>query len=32
VFARDGLAEWLAAEGIEFERFNDLHDVAVGLR
>lgn len=32
VFARDGLAEWLAAEGVEFERFTDLRDVAVGLR
>jgi 2-hydroxy-3-keto-5-methylthiopentenyl-1-phosphate phosphatase len=32
VFARDGLAEWLESEGIAFERFTDLHDVAVGLR
>lgn len=27
VFARDGLAEWLAAEDIAFEPFDDLHDV-----
>jgi HAD superfamily phosphoserine phosphatase-like hydrolase len=32
VFARDGLAEWLESEGIAFERFTDLHDIAAGLR
>jgi 2-hydroxy-3-keto-5-methylthiopentenyl-1-phosphate phosphatase len=31
VFARDGLAEWLAAEGVEFERFDDLHVIAAAL-
>jgi 2-hydroxy-3-keto-5-methylthiopentenyl-1-phosphate phosphatase len=32
VFARDGLAEWLAAEGVPFERFDDLNGVVAGLR
>ena len=32
VLARDGLAEWLAAEGIAFERFDDLCDVLAALR
>jgi 2-hydroxy-3-keto-5-methylthiopentenyl-1-phosphate phosphatase len=27
IFARDGLADWLASEGIAFERFDDLRDV-----
>ncbi|HKI92754.1 MAG TPA: haloacid dehalogenase-like hydrolase, partial [Gaiellaceae bacterium] len=32
VFARDGLAAWLAGEGVPFEPFDDLDDVAVALR
>ena len=28
---RDGLAEWLAAEGVAFERFDDLRDVLEAL-
>jgi len=32
VLARDGLAEWLAAEEIPFERFEDLDDVGAALR
>lgn len=32
VFARDGLAEWLAGAGVPFERFADLYDVAAALR
>jgi len=31
VFARDGLAEYLAAEGVPFEGFDDFHDVARAL-
>ncbi len=31
VFARDGLAEWLGSEGIEFEQFDDLRDVLEAL-
>jgi 2-hydroxy-3-keto-5-methylthiopentenyl-1-phosphate phosphatase len=31
VFARDGLAEWLEQEGVAFERFDDLRDVATAL-
>jgi 2-hydroxy-3-keto-5-methylthiopentenyl-1-phosphate phosphatase len=31
VFARDGLAVWLEAQGIAFERFDDLHDVRRAL-
>jgi 2-hydroxy-3-keto-5-methylthiopentenyl-1-phosphate phosphatase len=31
VFARDGLAEYLRAEGVPFEPFDDLHDVAAAL-
>jgi 2-hydroxy-3-keto-5-methylthiopentenyl-1-phosphate phosphatase len=27
VFARDGLAEYLERKGIEYERFEDFHDV-----
>jgi 2-hydroxy-3-keto-5-methylthiopentenyl-1-phosphate phosphatase len=27
VFARDGLADYLAGMGVEFERFDDFHDV-----
>jgi 2-hydroxy-3-keto-5-methylthiopentenyl-1-phosphate phosphatase len=27
VFARDGLARWLAAQGVGFEPFEDLYDV-----
>jgi 2-hydroxy-3-keto-5-methylthiopentenyl-1-phosphate phosphatase len=30
-FARDGLAEYLAAEGVAFERFDDFYDVATAL-
>jgi len=31
VFARDGLAEYLAALGAPFERFADFHDLAAAL-
>ena len=31
VFARDGLAEYLEGKGVEFERFDDFHDVACAL-
>jgi len=31
VFARDGLAEYLDAEGVEYTPFEDLRDVARGL-
>jgi 2-hydroxy-3-keto-5-methylthiopentenyl-1-phosphate phosphatase len=31
VFARDGLAAYLAAEGVPYERFEDLHDVVSAL-
>jgi 2-hydroxy-3-keto-5-methylthiopentenyl-1-phosphate phosphatase len=31
IFARDGLARHLDAQGIAYERFDDLHDVAVAL-
>ena len=31
VFARDGLAEYLTAEGVPFERFDDFYDVARAL-
>jgi 2-hydroxy-3-keto-5-methylthiopentenyl-1-phosphate phosphatase len=31
VFARAGLAEYLAAEGVRYEPFDDLHDVARAL-
>jgi 2-hydroxy-3-keto-5-methylthiopentenyl-1-phosphate phosphatase len=31
VFARDGLAEYLTAEGVAFDRFDDFHDVARAL-
>ena len=31
VFARDGLAEYLAAESVAFERFDDFYDVARAL-
>jgi len=31
VFARAGLAEWLAARGVPFEPFGDLHDVLAAL-
>jgi 2-hydroxy-3-keto-5-methylthiopentenyl-1-phosphate phosphatase len=30
-FARAGLARWLDAQGVEFERFDDLHEVARAL-
>jgi 2-hydroxy-3-keto-5-methylthiopentenyl-1-phosphate phosphatase len=32
VFARDGLAEWLAEQGVPFEQFDDLHDLRAALR
>ena len=32
VFARDGLAEFLAGEGVAFEPFEDLYDVAAAVR
>ena len=31
IFARDGLASYLAAEGVAFEQFDTLHDVAAAL-
>lgn len=31
VFARDGLAEYLAREGVPFEPFHDFHDVLAAL-
>jgi 2-hydroxy-3-keto-5-methylthiopentenyl-1-phosphate phosphatase len=31
VFARDGLAEYLTAESVAFERFDDFYDVARAL-
>jgi 2-hydroxy-3-keto-5-methylthiopentenyl-1-phosphate phosphatase len=31
VFARDGLAEWLAAQGVPFEPFTDFHELAARL-
>ena len=31
-FARAGLADWLASEGVPFEGFDDLYDVAAALR
>jgi 2-hydroxy-3-keto-5-methylthiopentenyl-1-phosphate phosphatase len=31
VFARDGLAEYLAAKGVAFERFEDFHEVERAL-
>ena len=30
-FARDGLAVWLADRGVEYEEFDDLHDVRAAL-
>ena len=32
VFARDGLARWLDGQGVPYEPFDDLHDVALALR
>jgi 2-hydroxy-3-keto-5-methylthiopentenyl-1-phosphate phosphatase len=32
VFARAGLADWLADNGVPFERFDDLHELAAALR
>ena len=32
VFARDGLADWLGGEGVPFEPFDDLYEVAAALR
>jgi 2-hydroxy-3-keto-5-methylthiopentenyl-1-phosphate phosphatase len=32
VFARDGLARYLAAEGAPFEPYSDFHDVETRLR
>lgn len=31
VFARDGLARWLAGEGVRYELYDDLRDVLVAL-
>ena len=31
IFARDGLARHLDAQGVAYERFDDLHDVASAL-
>jgi 2-hydroxy-3-keto-5-methylthiopentenyl-1-phosphate phosphatase len=31
VFARDGLAEWLAGQGVPFEPFTDFHELAARL-
>ena len=31
IFARDGLARHLDAQGVPHERFHDLHDVAAAL-
>jgi 2-hydroxy-3-keto-5-methylthiopentenyl-1-phosphate phosphatase len=31
VFARDGLADWLAAQGVAFEPFTDFHELAARL-
>ena len=31
VFARDGLARWLAARGIPYEPFDDLRDIVMAL-
>ena len=31
VFARDGLASWLGAQGVAYEAYDDLHDVRVAL-
>ncbi len=32
VFARDGLARWLDGQGVPYEPFDDLHDIALALR
>jgi hypothetical protein len=32
VFARDGLARWLDEQAVDYEPFEDLHDVAVQWR
>ena len=31
IFARDGLADYLEARGVPFERFEDFHDVTRAL-
>ena len=31
VFARDGLARYLTAEGVAFDEYDTLHDVAAAL-
>jgi 2-hydroxy-3-keto-5-methylthiopentenyl-1-phosphate phosphatase len=31
-FGRDGLAEWLDEKGVDYEPFDDLHDVRAALR
>lgn len=32
IFARDGLADWLTGEGVSFEPFGDLYELAAALR
>jgi 2-hydroxy-3-keto-5-methylthiopentenyl-1-phosphate phosphatase len=32
IFARDALADWLAGEGVPFEPFGDLYELATALR
>jgi 2-hydroxy-3-keto-5-methylthiopentenyl-1-phosphate phosphatase len=32
IFARDGLADWLAGQGVAFEPFDDLYELAAALR
>jgi 2-hydroxy-3-keto-5-methylthiopentenyl-1-phosphate phosphatase len=31
IFATDGLAEYLEEQGVAYERFGDLHDIAIAL-
>jgi 2-hydroxy-3-keto-5-methylthiopentenyl-1-phosphate phosphatase len=32
IFARDGLSDWLAGQGVPFEPFDDLYELAAALR